>query len=209
MSLNLKLFNTGPLQVNTYVLIDEHSKESVIIDLGGDFDEIDSYINSKGAVLKFILNTHGHFDHILGEDEAQKKSNVKVYVHKDDEELIKNLSQSLMMFGMPQSSPPKITGFVNEGDWELQIGEHRIKTIHTPGHTQGGVCYLIDNMLFSGDTLFEGSVGRTDLPGGDFNLLAKMIREKLYILDDKISVYPGHGGATTIGREKKYNGFVR
>lgn len=208
MPIEIKTFATGPLEVNTYVLTDTESEEAAVIDVGGNFDEIADFIAKKGKTLKFILNTHGHFDHILGEQEAQEKSKVPVLAHKGDSELIKNLSKSLLMFGIPPKNPPEITDFIDE-ESELSIGKNKIKIFHTPGHTPGGVCFLVDGKLFSGDTLFYGSVGRTDFEGGDFEQLKSSIREKLFLLDDATRVYPGHGATTTIGYEKKHNLFLR
>lgn len=205
----LKLFNTGLLQVNTYLLIDEDTKEAVVIDLGGDFDAIDKAVKESGAELKYVLNTHGHFDHIMGDVEIQKQNlDIPVYMHKNDLPLAKNVEQVVKAWGFAQSFPEvQIDKFIDESS-DLKIGNHSIKVIETPGHTQGGVSFLIDNMLFSGDTLFLESIGRTDLDGGDYNTLVSSIKNKLFKLGDDIVVYPGHGPSTTIGHEKKYNDFL-
>jgi len=204
--MHIQKFNTGILDVNTYVLIDEDTKDSVIIDLGGNFEEIDNYINSNNAKLQFILNTHGHFDHILGEKEAQDMVNVPIYMHKDDEFLVTNLPSQMTMWGLEPVEPHKITGFIDESS-DLFIGKQKIKILHTPGHSPGGLSFLIGDDLFSGDTLFKESVGRCDLPGGNFSEIKKSIKEKLFTLNPNVTVYPGHGDFTTISHELKYNDF--
>lgn len=202
----IKKFNTGILDVNTYVLIDENTKEAIIIDLGGNFEEISNYINNNSAQLKYILNTHGHFDHIMGEKTAQDSINIPIYMHKEDEFLVVNLPSQMAMWGMKSVEPPQITDFIDENS-NLSIGNEAIKIFHTPGHSPGGLSFLIGNNLFSGDTLFRESVGRCDLPGGDFSILKKSIKEKLFKLPEDTVVYPGHGDFSTIGHEIKYNNF--
>ncbi len=206
----IKTFPTGVLQVNTYLLIDEESKEAVIIDLGGDFDRLKNEIDQYGAKLKFILNTHGHFDHIMGDLQVQLSNNpVPVYMHEGDKWHADNIELSLQRWGIADSHPPiKIDAYIDENS-ELTIGKTPIKVIYTPGHSKGGVCYLIGNDLFSGDTLFYGSVGRTDLEGGSHSELIDSIKQKLLILDDNVTVYPGHGPKTTIAYERNHNSFLK
>lgn len=201
----IKTFRLGLIGTNTYLLINEKSKEATIIDLGGDAEIVFDEIEKHNAKLKYILNTHGHFDHILGEKDAQDKTNVDVYIHENDRILAENLPVQLEKFGFVNNteSPKKITTFTENDIFTL--GETEIKVIHTPGHTPGSVCFLVENSLFSGDTLFYTSVGRTDFEGGSFAQLSNSIKEKLFKLDDNIDVYPGHDLKTTIGHEKKYN----
>ena len=201
----IKTFPLGLIGTNAYLIIDENTKEAIVIDLGGDYHAIFDEIENQNAVLKYILNTHGHFDHILGEREAQKVKDVPVYIHENDKVLVENLPKQLERFGFESNyeAPQNIKTFT-END-TFKIGDKEIKVIHTPGHTPGSVCFLTGNTLFSGDTLFYTSVGRTDFEGGSFAQLSNSIKEKLFKLDDNIDVYPGHDTKTTIGYEKKYN----
>ena len=205
--MKLEIFITGPIQVNTYLLYDEESKEAILIDVGGSAQSIISKIKELGLNLKGIYNTHGHFDHILGAKEIQDELKIPFYVNKGDELFVENLETQMAMYGMGQALPPEISGFLDENT-EIKLGKNAIKVIETPGHTQGGVCFLTNNMLFSGDTLFLESIGRTDLPGGDYSTLKKSIKEKLFTLPDKTVVYPGHEDSTSIEHEKKYNMMV-
>ena len=201
----IKTFPMGMISANAYLLIDEHSKEAAIIDVGGDFSILKDELEHHNANLKFILNTHGHFDHILGESEMQKEFDVPVYIHKDDEALFRNLPKQLELFGFVSNALPadNVKTFI-DGD-VFKLGEIEIKVIHTPGHTPGSVCFLVDNNLFSGDTLFYTSIGRTDFEGGSFQQISNSILNKLFNLDESITVYPGHDSKTSIGYEKKYN----
>lgn len=201
----VKTFPMGLIGTNAYLLIDEKSKEAAVIDLGGDFEIIKDELEKYDATLKFILNTHGHFDHILGENKAQSYFNVPVYIHKDDEYLASNLPKQLERFGFVNNteSPKDIKTFTEDDVFEL--GEEKIKVIHTPGHTPGSVCFLIGGKLFSGDTLFYTSIGRTDFEGGSYKQISDSIMNKLFVLPDDVDVYPGHDTKTTIGYEKKYN----
>lgn len=201
----IKTFPLGLIGTNSYLLIDEDSKEAVLIDLGGDYHAIKDELEKNNASLKYILNTHGHFDHILGERDAQEVFDIPVYVHEEDKYLVENLPKQLERFGFAANAqPPKNIKTFTEKDI-FKIGDKEIKVIHTPGHTPGSVCFLVGKQLFSGDTLFYTSVGRTDFEGGSFAQLSNSIKEKLFKLDDDIDVYPGHDSKTNIGYEKKYN----
>lgn len=200
----IKIFPTGIFGENTYLLIDEETKEAIIIDGGSNFDIINDEIEKLHATLKYILNTHAHFDHIIEEKDIQDRTGVPVYVHEDDKLLLESLNVQTAALGIPDVLPPANVITFNENS-DLRLGGKKIKIIHTPGHTQGSCCFLIGNDLFSGDTLFYGSVGRTDLAGGNFKQLQNSIINKLFTLDDNINVYPGHDAKTTIGYEKKYN----
>lgn len=205
--LKINRYKTGPLDVNTYLVCDLKEKKCIIIDLGSDIEKILKDIEEIGCKLEYILNTHGHFDHIWGEKEAQDLvKGLKVYINKEDEQMVNNLEDITRMWNLPLQNPPKVQTFDETS--ELKVGSVPIKVIHTPGHTKGGTCFLIEDKLFSGDTLFRLSVGRTDLPGGSFEEIEKSIKEKLFVLDDNIKVYPGHGEETTIGYEKLNNKFI-
>jgi len=205
--MKLITLNQGAFRVNNYILFDEITKEAVLIDAGGDFIETRKVMDDLDADFKYILNTHAHMDHIAGDEELQRNYGVPIYMHKDDGILIKAFRESLRMFGMPEYDPPENVTFIEDGHI-FKIGDKEIRTIHTPGHTKGGVSYLIDDMLFSGDTLFYESIGRTDLYGGNYNQLISSIKEKLYILPDETKVYPGHGISSTIAHEKECNAYV-
>jgi glyoxylase-like metal-dependent hydrolase (beta-lactamase superfamily II) len=194
MSLKIKTFVEGPVEANNYLVI--NGDEAVLIDCSAYSQAIIDA--AKGIDVKYILLTHGHFDHVLGVNEMKKTLNSKVLIHKDDVDWLKNINTALGMFGQPKAEIPGENG----GDDELDLDW--IEVIHTPGHTKGGVCYKIGDNLFSGDTLFYETVGRTDLPGGDFKTLKKSI-EKLFALPHDTVVYPGHGQPTTIRHEKECN----
>lgn len=200
----IKIIPNGVLSANTYILVDEKTKEAAIIDSGGEFEIINDELTEQGAKLKYILNTHAHFDHVLGEKEAQDITGVPVYVHEDDKYLLENLSKQIALYGFGGGEPPKDIRTFDENT-VFKLGDEEIKVIHTPGHTKGSVCFLTGNNLISGDTLFYGSIGRTDFEGGSFTQIQDSIVNKLFKLDDNIVVYPGHDAKTTIGYEKKYN----
>lgn len=207
----IKLFVLNMIQTNTWVLTDEESKDTVIIDLGGEYKKIFSYIKEIGGNLKYILCTHGHFDHVMGIPDMQKDGfDFPVYLNKKDEPLAtEHLNDMLRMFGLGGNYQKiKISGYLDENT-ELYIGNKQIKVIETPGHTQGGVCFLIDDMLFSGDTLFRREIGRCDLEGGDYDTMINSLKTKLEPLSDDIKVYPGHDATTTMGEEKKFNRYFK
>ncbi|MGN0929747.1 MAG: MBL fold metallo-hydrolase [Alphaproteobacteria bacterium] len=191
----VKRFIKGPLQNNNYVIIDEDSCEAVLIDCSEPSDDIMDYIKEQGATLKYILLTHAHFDHILGVNYYRRKYGVSVFLHKDDISLLQQLSQYVA------GAEDVVVDKLFDDDAEFDFGGKKIKVIHTAGHTEGSVCFLIDNVLFSGDTLFYGTYGRTDLPFGDERKMWSSLK-RLFTLGDDIVVYAGHGEKTLIGSEK-------
>lgn len=206
------LINTyvaGPVQANNYLVVDEVSKEAILIDCSDYVTEIIDYVKENDLTVKYFLLTHGHFDHVLGINRMNEVLGAKVYVHKGDKEQVVNTRSVMMMFGLPTEGVenPKITATLSDAG-ELTLGNQVIKVIETPGHTPGGVCYLIGDCLFSGDTLFHGTIGRTDLPGGSFQQIKHSVKDVLFTLDENIKVYPGHGEPTSIGYEKKFNDIV-
>ena len=206
------LINTyvaGPVQANNYLVVDEVSKEAILIDCSDYVTEIIDYVKENNLTVKYILLTHGHFDHVLGINRMNEVLGAKVYVHKGDKEQVVNTRAVMTMFGLPTEGVenPKITATLSDAG-ELTLGNQVIKVIETPGHTPGGVCYLIGDCLFSGDTLFHGTIGRTDLPGGSFQQIKHSVKDILFALDENIKVYPGHGEPTSIGYEKKFNDIV-
>ena len=199
----LKIFREPPIDNNNYLLIDEKSKEAVLVDCSAVEPDINNTLKEYGANLKYILLTHGHFDHVAG----IRPTEAKIVLHKNDLKELGKANQYLPMFGIPDITIPKVDIFVEDGD-VLKLGETEIKVIHTPGHTQGGVCYLIDDMLFSGDTIFREAVGRCDLEGGDFDQIVESIQTRIFTLPEDIKIYPGHGPSSTVGWEKENNRFL-
>ena len=205
MPIDIKVFVEGPIDANNYLITDKKSNEAVLIDCSAAGEGFVSSVKESGVKLKYILLTHGHFDHLLGIDEFKKIFGVDTYVSKDDMTQVNLVPDMMQMFaGMMPVQISDINHFINDGD-EFFIGGTKIKAIATPGHTKGGMCYLIEDKLFSGDTLFQGSVGRCDLTDGDLNAISNSIKNKLFMLPDETQVFPGHGAKTTIGYEKKYN----
>lgn len=200
----LKTFIEPPIDNNNYLIIDEESKEAALIDCSAVDSDINEELERQGAKLKYILLTHGHFDHIAG---IRQNPDVKIVMHKADLGWLEKANQYMPMFGMPNITIPKIDIFVEDGD-VLKLGDTNIKVIHTPGHTQGGVCYLTDGKLFSGDTIFRESVGRCDLEGGDFDQIVDSIESKIFTLPPETLIYPGHGRMTSVEWEKEHNRFM-
>ncbi len=205
--MKVKRFITGPIFVNTYVVYDEDSADAIIIDAGGSAEEIVEFVKENKLQVKGIYNTHGHFDHVMGAKAIQDNLQVGFYLNKNDSMLVGNLPNQLSLYGIDPVMPPRISGYIDENT-DLFIGDKKVKVIETPGHTKGGVCFWVEDLLFSGDTLFLESIGRTDFPGGDYNELRTSVREKLFILPENVKVFPGHDDATSIEHEKKYNMMV-
>lgn len=203
--MEIKIFVEGPVDANNYLLIDEKSKDAILIDCSSDRQGFIDDIKNLNVNLKYILLTHGHFDHILGVDKFKEVFGVETYVSKEDVSQIELTPKFMpIITGMAPVTIKSIKNYVKDGDI-FKLGENEIKAISTPGHTPGGMCYLVGDKLFSGDTLFQRSVGRCDFPGGSFETIVKSIKEKLFTLPDETEVFPGHGGKTKIGYEKKYN----
>ena len=203
----IKQYMAGPINANNYLVADEKSKEAVLIDCSEKVQKVFDDVKELGLKVKYILLTHGHFDHVMGIDETKKELDAKVFINKNDEEQLQMSQTILATFGIYLDKNPDYDEYINK-DTELSIGDIPIKVLETPGHTEGGVCYLIEDNLFSGDTLFKNYVGRTDLPGGNYAKLENSIRNVLYKLPDNTKVFPGHNDMTTIGYEKKHNEII-
>ena len=203
----LERFEVGPFLENTYVIGDEATGEAYIVDPGGENRRITAFIEKKNLKPLAIICTHGHIDHIAGAAELQKLSGLPLKIHHGDEALVGQAPLAARMFGIPAVEIPQIDGFFEEGD-VLKAGSVELRVIHTPGHSMGGVCFLGDGFILAGDTLFQMSIGRTDLPGGSYKTLLASIKEKLLTLPDDTVVYPGHGPSTSIGFERENNPFL-
>ena len=212
--MKIKQIQNNPFQENTYVVWDEASMEAAIVDCGALFpqeeERIEAFVSDNNLKVKYILNTHLHLDHCFGNAWAAERYGILPMAHKDDETLLARMGEQARMFGLPfEVKTEKLGGYLNDND-VLMLGENEIKVIHTPGHSRGGVCFYIPSAgwLISGDSLFEGSIGRTDLEGGSYATLIKSITERLMTLPEETVVYPGHGPYTTIGNEKRMNPFL-
>ena len=198
----------GLLQTNSYIVFGKYSGKGVVIDAGGGPWEIIHRIEEKGIKVEGIYVTHCHFDHILAVRELKEALGCKFYIHRADEEVLKrSVEDAELYLGLSSFDPPKPDGYIDDGD-EIRVGRNILKVFHTPGHTPGSVSYVFDGGVFTGDTLFAGSIGRTDMFGGDIKLLVKSVVEKLFKLPDQYVIYPGHGPTSTIGVEKKFNPYV-
>ena len=203
--MEIKVFVEGPVDANKYLIIDEKSKEAVLIDCSSGRQEFINSIKNSGVKLKYILLTHGHFDHILGVDKFKEVFGTDAYIAKEDIEQVELTPKFMpILAGMESVEIKSIHNYLKDGDI-IKVGDIEIKAIATPGHTPGGMSYLIGDKLFSGDTLFHRSIGRCDFPGGSLDTIIKSIKEKLFTLPDNTEVFPGHGEKTTIAYEKKYN----
>jgi hydroxyacylglutathione hydrolase len=203
-----------PFHKNGFVVGCERTREAVVIDPGDEVDQLLDVVAANRLVVKYILLTHAHIDHVTGVARAKKASGAPIYLHRDDQFLYDAVPQQAAMFGLPVPSVPAVDHFYDLHK-PLTFGDLTVHVHHTPGHCPGGVCLQIGaagqigSDLFVGDTLFAGSIGRTDLPGGDFETLMHSIKQVLFSLGDAAAVYPGHGPATTIARERLTNPFLK
>ncbi len=208
MSLVLKSEALGELGANCYLVFDEATKEALVIDPGEYNEELESMLeDNEIKELKYVLLTHGHFDHILGAEKLLKNYGGKLAIGKEDEICLTDNRFSLISY-FGGSKPDLKADILLTGGDELDFAGRKIKVLHTPGHTKGGVCYLLEKMLFTGDTLFKNSIGRFDFPGGDFETIISSVR-KLVKLDSSLIVLPGHGEKSTIEKEKNGNPYCR
>lgn len=205
--MTVKKFITGPVQANTYLVYDE-TKDGFVVDPGAYNAQLNQMIEQEGINLKYIVLTHGHADHIGGVESVLKLCpDAKIIAHRLEEEMLTKpeLNISVEIYGKPIVIKTDI--FVDDMD-SVKCGNMELVFMHTPGHSGGGMCILCDGCIFSGDTLFRASIGRTDFEGGSFPQIVKSIKEKLFVFPDNTLVYPGHMSETTIGYEKEYNPFV-
>lgn len=204
----IKKLEVGPIMANCFILGCESTRQAVVIDPGDDADRILMELAKSELKVKYLINTHGHFDHVSANKRMKEATGAQIAIHPEDEPMLHELSQSALMFGLSSENSPPADILLKDKD-EITFGEITLKVIHTPGHSRGGISLYTRGHLFAGDTLFAGSIGRTDLPGGDYDTLISSIREKLLIFDEDTIVYTGHGPETTIGNEKRMNPFLR
>ncbi len=202
-----RMFVVGPFPENTYVVGSEDTRECAIIDPGAQAETILKDLEEQGLRVKYILNTHGHADHTAAIASLKEATGAAFGIHQEDQWLLKD-PDSMGRTLIPDFREPPEPDFLIEEDDVIEFGEVKLRVIETPGHTPGGVCFYTQGILFSGDTLFQRSIGRFDLPRSDGKLLLEGIRTKLLVLPDDTQVFPGHGSQTTIGDEKRWNPFL-
>lgn len=206
--IKIKKITVGIFSVNCYIIYNSESKNAAIIDPGDEIDVIKNFIENEGLNVKIVLNTHGHIDHAGKVSDFLNIYKVKYLIHNEDLFWLDKLPEQASLFGLEFSAIAKPSGFLNDGE-ELDCSlDCHIKVIHTPGHTPGSTSFLVNNHLFTGDTLFQGSIGRTDFPKSSYSQLMYSIKRKLFLLPPETVVHPGHGNDTTIGVEKETNPFL-
>jgi glyoxylase-like metal-dependent hydrolase (beta-lactamase superfamily II) len=197
----------GSLETNCYVVYCQDSLECAVVDPGAEADRIFQLIARKSLKPALILNTHGHIDHIGANKDIKEKFSIPLYIHSADSPMLGNVKQSEMAAFLGVIDSPSPDHLLNDGD-KIKIGKSFLRVIHTPGHSPGSVSFLGDGFLLSGDTLFFGGVGRTDLPGGSWKDMESSIKNKILTMPDEMIVLPGHGPFTTVGQEKRANPFI-
>lgn len=196
----------GPFLVNTYFVLNETSNKAIIIDPGNDLDPIIDYIQKENIDLDAVVCTHAHIDHIAGVTQLQSKFQVSLYLNEKENEFASTVSIQAQMFGVPDPGIPRIDENLPLSG-QIELAGMKLELLHTPGHSPGSVSLFINDVVFCGDTLFNMSIGRTDLPGGDYGEIIMSIKNKLFTLPEETKVLPGHGPGTTIGVEKEMNPF--
>ncbi|VEN73313.1 Hydroxyacylglutathione hydrolase GloC [Candidatus Desulfarcum epimagneticum] len=203
----IKSMALGPIMANCFILGCEQTKESVVIDPGDEADRILLALAGDNLKVVHIINTHGHFDHVSANRPLKDATGADLIIHRLDAPMLDSLSDAAAGFGLSAENSPPPDRHVEDGDI-ISFGNMELKVIHTPGHTPGGISLYTDGYLFAGDTLFQGSIGRTDFPGGDYQTLISSIRDKLFSLGDEVRVLSGHGPETLIGTERRHNPFA-
>lgn len=206
----VETFPVGPLSCNCSIVGSKETGEALVIDPGGDPEVILAKLKELGLEVKYLLHTHAHFDHVLGSRKMKESTGAKICLHKEDQWLYDNLEKQCRMFGFAPDEPLPVDHYL-EDEESVKVGDVEATVLYTPGHTPGSLCYSVNDgepYLFSGDTLFSGSIGRTDLWGGSMDQIIKSINERLMVLEDETKVVPGHGPATSIWSEKTHNPFI-
>ncbi len=202
----IKSLVVGQLEANCFIIADEKTKEAIIIDPGDEPDRIIDVIRANNLKVKYIICTHAHFDHVGAVADIKNETGAKVVIHKDELEIYNGARDQAAFWGYELEPLPEPDTFVNEGD-ELEIGDLKFEVLHTPGHSPGGICLYGESVIFTGDTLFAGSVGRTDFYGGDLDKLKKSFLRLMSLLPDT-RVFAGHGPSSTVREEKTGNFFA-
>ena len=197
----------GPIMANCFIVGCEDTRTAVVIDPGADADKILMALAQLKLTVKYILNTHGHFDHVSANKRMKDVTGAEIMIHALDAPMLSRLSASAAAWGMSAEDSPAPDRTLADGD-TVAFGNIILNVIHTPGHTPGGISFSTDGHVFVGDTLFAGSIGRTDFPGGNHETLIASIRNKLFLLGDDVQVLTGHGPETSIGQEKRFNPFA-
>ncbi len=198
----------GPFQANAWLLVDGGTRHAMLIDPGDEPETLLSWIGEKGVELKYLIATHGHLDHVAASREVAAEFGLKLHIHKNDLPILSRLRDSRLGLGLPPVDPPESTEILEEGK-EIRLGNLSFRVVHTPGHTPGSVCIHGHGLIFTGDLIFMGSVGRTDLPGGNTEELKLSLKRKITVLPDETRILPGHGPETTVGNEKRMNFFLK
>ncbi len=203
----VKTLAVGPIMANCFVLGCENTAEAAVIDPGDEPDRILATLVDNNLTAKLIINTHGHFDHVGANRKLKEATGVPILIHALDTPMLSQLASSAAAWGMVAENSPPPDREIEDGD-QVNFGDITLTVLHTPGHTPGGISLYTDTEVFVGDTLFAGSIGRTDFAGGSFETLKNSIQQKLFTLNEDLVVYPGHNNPTTIGTEKRTNPFV-
>jgi hydroxyacylglutathione hydrolase len=203
----IESLEVGRIQCNCYIVGCEKTHEGVVIDPGGDADLIAEVVNKRALSIKYFICTHAHFDHVEGLKDVLQYIKAPILLHEEDSPLYENLPGQAQMFGLQAEPAPTSNRYLKDGDI-IKFGELSMKVLHTPGHSPGSISLQVDHVVFTGDTIFAGSIGRTDLPGGSMEKLVTSAKGKILSLGDEVKLYPGHGPATTVANEKRYNPFL-
>ena len=203
----IKEMAVGPMMANCFIVGCDETKDAVVIDPGDDTDRILLALADLALKVRYIINTHGHFDHVGGNRKMKAATGADILIHPLDAHMLGALSSTAAAWGLSTDDSPPPDRTVEDGD-RIDFGTLALTVIHTPGHSPGGIALYTEGNVFVGDTLFAGSIGRTDFPGGDFGTLISSIRNKLFVLGDDVRVFTGHGPETTIGRERQFNPFL-
>ncbi len=205
--MEIKTIITGQIEENCYLVCDEN-KHCMVIDPGDEYQHILKTIKENELIVETIVLTHGHYDHVGAVNEIKQETGARVVAHEEEKELISKSDMSLSRYVDPDFPIPAVDDYVKEGD-VISVGSLSFTVMHTPGHTQGGMCLYRDGVLFSGDTIFQGTLGRWDFPTGNLSKLIHSITRRIFTLPDDTVIYSGHGDKTTVGAEKEHNEVLR
>ncbi|MHB1000443.1 MAG: MBL fold metallo-hydrolase [Armatimonadota bacterium] len=207
--INIRTFSVGPFETNCYIVWDSETLDALVIDPGGNPDDLINCVDENRLSVKYIINTHGHADHIAANGALHDRYGCPIIIHEFEADYLTDPQANLSeLIGYMEPMSPKADLLVKDGSM-ITVGHLEFTVIHTPGHTPGGICLLVDSILFSGDTLFAGGIGRTDFSGGSYQQIINSILTRLLVLPDDVTVYPGHGPKTNIGKERNNNPWLQ